>query len=95
MKHQDIDLIQAITGGNVHLLQALLQRGANPNVADADGNTPLHFAASFNDAQAIRLLLDYGADLSSRNATGFTPLDMCEASSTHVSLVRIDSSSER
>lgn len=89
MKPQDIDLIQAITGGNTHLLHELLLLGANPNVTDADGNTPLHFAASFNDAQAIRLLLDYGAELSVHNAAGLSPLDMCEASSTHVSLIRI------
>ena len=95
MKHQDIDLIHAITGGNAHLLQELLLCGANPNVADADGNTPLHFAASFNDAQAIRLLLNYGAELSVRNVAGLSPLDMCGASSTQVSLVRIDSQLER
>jgi ankyrin repeat protein len=38
------------------------------------GETPLHRAAAFADADTIRLLLDAGADRERRDAHGDTPL---------------------
>lgn len=38
------------------------------------GNTPLHLAAANGHATCVRLLLEKGANLTSRNAVGETPL---------------------
>jgi ankyrin repeat protein len=38
------------------------------------GETPLHVAASWGDLDAIKLLVDAGADLSARGDLGYTPL---------------------
>lgn len=38
------------------------------------GETPLHRAAAFADSEAVRLLLDHGADKEAKDASGDTPL---------------------
>ena len=43
---------------------ALLEQGANPNVADKDGNTPLHEA---DTVELMTALLEHGADLEVAN----------------------------
>jgi cytohesin len=54
----------------------LLNNGADPNVREESGNTPLHTAAQNGEMQIIRALLFNGADLTICNKDGKTPLDM-------------------
>ena len=70
------------------VLQVLLAKGADPRRTtkvgvETDsfmrdcrtrGETPLHRAAAFGDAEAIQLLLDAGAVIDARDAHGDTPL---------------------
>ena len=70
------------------VLKILLDRGANPNCATRSGvetdsfmrdcrtrgETPLHRAAAFGDADAIQMLLDAGATIDARDTNGDTPL---------------------
>ncbi len=44
------------------LLEYMLKRGANPNLADAHGFPPLYYAAVLKNKSAAALLLEYGAD---------------------------------
>ncbi len=46
------------------ILELLLKSGAGVNDQDADGTTPLTYAAYYGDTQAIGLLLKYGADIN-------------------------------
>jgi ankyrin repeat protein len=57
------------------VMEFLIQRGANPN-AQARGTktTPLHHAASTNDATGVAILLSAGANVHAPNYAGFTPL---------------------
>lgn len=43
------------------LLEYMLKRGANPNLADANGFSPLYYAAALKNKDAVVLLLEYGA----------------------------------
>jgi ankyrin repeat protein len=53
----------------------LLIRGANINLQDRWGNTPLMLAVSNQNREAIHSLLRNGSDLSIKNKYGFTVMD--------------------
>ena len=52
----------------------LLSRGANVNVRDARGVTPLVLAANLNFVEGVELLVGKGARLEDGNSAGETPL---------------------
>ncbi|MCT2557407.1 ankyrin repeat domain-containing protein [Tsuneonella sp. YG55] len=52
----------------------LLERGANPNIADRSGVTPLALAASLGFVEGVDRLLKAGARIDVSNAAGETPL---------------------
>ena len=52
----------------------LLQEGANPNIADREGRTPLIVAAESGFLEGVAILLERGARVDVANATGETPL---------------------
>jgi ankyrin repeat protein len=60
--------------GRAEAVTTLLTNGAHPNCTDADGNTPLHFAALSARAIVAAMLCDAGAALDAINRAGHTPL---------------------
>lgn len=58
-------------------MDLLLQHGANVNIRDKKGSTPLHHAVYYLKGQAlIKVLLAHGADLATRDNEGRTPVDI-------------------
>ncbi len=60
------------------VVRLLIQAGANPNARDPDrplSETPLHWAASNDDVDVARALIDGGADLEVPDGSIGTPLD--------------------
>lgn len=55
-------------------LQFLLYKKANPELADRDGETPLHLAAQLGFVEGVKILLDNGAKVDPENKSGETPL---------------------
>jgi uncharacterized protein len=66
-------LMMAALRGRLDAMRQLIARGAAIN---REGWTPLHYAASGNDASATRLLLDLNAHVDARAPNGNTPLMM-------------------
>ncbi len=57
-------------------VQLLLEHGADPNVKDSSGSTPLHRMASYGAVPMVKLLLEHGADVTARNNRGLTPVQV-------------------
>jgi hypothetical protein len=75
-------LIDAVVDGQVDLVAALLDAGADVNGCNDRGETPLSYACAYNQLAAARLLVVRGADVNSIDRNEFTPLDhaVCWAS---------------
>ncbi len=60
--------------GRPDAVTTLLANGADPRIADSDGNTPLHHAARSSDPGVAALLRDAAAEIDAFNHDGLTPL---------------------
>lgn len=71
-----VDMFSAANQGNMEILQMLLSyaHGAINNTNEI-GDTPLHCAVKGAHLEAVKYLLDNGADVNAINAKGNTPLD--------------------
>jgi ankyrin repeat protein len=63
-----------IRENNLAQLKAILAQTGSANVADDRGITPLMYAAEIGSLDAMRLLIDRGADVNAQNAFGATAL---------------------
>lgn len=59
-------------------IRILVSRGADVNLADNLGNTPLIKATQFEQIDVVKRLLEHGADRNVRGYLGKTPLEIAE-----------------
>lgn len=67
-------VIEAVKKGKVDAVRSLLAKRVDPNAAETDGTTALHWAAHFDNLAAADLLLKAGANAKAINRYGATPL---------------------
>lgn len=72
---------------HTHALKYLLENGADPNIQDKVGNTPLHIAVQSSSDIAVSHLLSHGADPNLLNNYKLTPLTDYLPSSSIISLL--------
>lgn len=68
-------LLDSAQLGLTEMCRLLLEAGANPNVQDLLGETPLHKAAAHGYTDLIRILLDSGANPALEDTMGDTAAD--------------------
>jgi ankyrin repeat protein len=71
---EDDMLQKAKAEEEVKLVESLVASGADMNVKDRYGDTPLHYAAGHGRKDMIDLLIAKGADINAANKKGETPL---------------------
>lgn len=64
----------AVQNRDIATVRVLLRQHASVNAAQPDGTTALHWAAHWNDAESVSLLLQAGADAKVVNHYGASPL---------------------
>lgn len=73
------DLIKACVKGDVAGATAAIESGADVNVKDKNGFTPLHIASNFGKIGIVKLLVEKGADVNIQSANGDTALAIAGA----------------
>ena len=58
---------EATRRGDIASLRAILEGGSDPNAAESDGATALHWAVYRDDVEAARLLIESGAAYKGEN----------------------------
>ncbi len=79
----------AAAHGRTDVVEKLLEVDRNAIMnEDEDSNTPLHLASMNKRSRTAEVLLKFGADVQSRNAKKWTPLD-CAASAGATTCARL------
>jgi hypothetical protein len=74
VKNGNTLLSWAVCAQSLSAVTLLLDHGADPNAPRADGACPLHLAAGYGNVTVMHELITWGANPSSFNQAGFTPL---------------------
>jgi ankyrin repeat protein len=69
--------------GDVARIRAEVEAGANPRAGDDGGDTPLHVAVQKGHVDAVKCLIDLGADVNAVNTNGNGPLWTSVLSAPH------------
>jgi ankyrin repeat protein len=68
----------AATGGHLEIMQLLLDEHAFIDAESPNKTTPLMMAAQYGTPQAVKLLLEAGADATMRNELGLSAVDFAQ-----------------
>lgn len=68
-------LMAAVFKNRSAIVKALLENGADPNLADNNGTTPLHYATMSENYELVNMLIGYKADKYKMNNKGKSAFD--------------------
>ena len=81
------EFFQAIRSNDLAQVRALSGEKANLTVADSKGVTPLLYASAFGSVEAMRILLDAGADVNGKDSFEQVPLHWAACDPARVRLL--------
>lgn len=78
----------AVNALDIDMVRLLLSHGANPDICDEFGHTPLHVAVVVGGANLVRSLVEGGADVNARSGSGGeTPIQKAALQPHHDGIV--------
>lgn len=80
--------VAAKTENSRNIILKLIEKGANKNIQDENGETPLFYAANYNCPENLKQLMECGADPLISNHRLNTPIHVA-CSGNHIDCVRI------
>jgi len=83
-----INIIEAFDRERLDVIPSLIRAGADVNVRDTDGSTPLQAASAGGHKDVVDLLIAKGANIEAQNKRGSTPLQAA-SSGGHKDIVEI------
>ena len=79
-EHGNTELLRACIadtrGNHTDTIIKLLRQGADPNIADSAGYTPLHYAVMKGNLAVVNVLLQKGANRDAISISGSTPRNL-------------------
>lgn len=82
----------SIIKGDLEMVRKLIQLGANVN-QKSNGMTPAMYAAKYNRADILELLVNYGAEVKRKSVKGLTALDYAKKSKAIDTMAFLEKSS--
>jgi len=77
--------------GNINIIRYFIQHGADINVRNSNGDSPLHIACRHNNFEIVNCLLYHGADINVKNNFRKSPLSIaCENKSVKIARYLIE-----
>jgi hypothetical protein len=73
-KKKEVSILEIVENGDLDNLKVALENGADINIKNSLGQTPLHIAAIKNDKDIAELLINNGAKIEVKDNNGETPL---------------------
>ena len=70
-ENKEVDLFKAIVIDDTNRVRHLIKTGANINIQDSEGRTPLFYAANHDYMHVVYLLIEAGADWNIINNKGY------------------------
>jgi ankyrin repeat protein len=87
-RSQHKSLLKASKDGDLKKAKRAIKKGANVNVKDEDGFTPLHKASKEGNDAVVSLLLEKGGDIEAKTKDGWKPLHIA-CQNGHESIVSL------
>jgi ankyrin repeat protein len=88
--NEEPDLLEFSKSGSLQEIRDALGQGADANLCDVSGETPLMYAAEYDrPPDVLAELLRGGANVNARNSAGMTPLMYAAAYGTRLELISL------
>lgn len=76
LSDEDAKFITACYGADVEQIEKMVDEGQDPNIADVNRRSALHFCSGNGLTTVCQKLIQAGANLNAQDVLGFTPLHM-------------------